>query len=113
MHTSLVLLSLPRALCDVRFTDSSSHSFVILIVFLSSTAIVLGPCMLSFIWIKKEIDKERAALLIDESAIDLPQAASSRRVLQYESKVHDIKELSTFKAWFSLFEKRVAPVNTT
>ena len=109
MRLPLALLTAPIALCDVRFTDSSTHSFVILIVFLASTALVLGPCMLALFWIKQAIDKERATLLIDEGSNELPQINAKRQGLQYEPKVQDIKELSTFKAWFALFEKRVAP----
>ena len=107
MRVPIAVLTLPTALCDVRFSDSSSHSIIILAVFLSTTAIVLVPCLLGLFWIKGAIDKERAAQYIDESAVDLPVTTNARAGKQFTAKVPDINELSVFNTWFNLFEKRI------
>ena len=109
MRLPLLIWNIPPVFCDVRFQSTTSHTIVILIVFVTATVVVLGPCMLGVFRIKQAIDKERQAMLIDEASLAaVKQSSVDRTATYYQSEVPDIKELTSFRTWFSLFEKRVA-----
>ena len=108
MSIRLCLLSLPIAFSNVQFPDTSTHSIVEILSFVLSTVLVLGPCVLGLIRIKRAVDKDRAADLLGDQMDQLPHQGA-KRSSQYSKDAVDLEmtELPSFKTWFTLFEKRV------
>ena len=108
MRILLALILAVIGACNERFQDTATNSFVILIVYLSSLLVIVIPLAWGAFKIKRTIDREREELMMDEAAFDLPGKDLKRTKVHADSRMPEMSEIPSFKAWFALLERRIA-----